>query len=224
MFGWAFKELEGMPIPFVPLDQEKISSEKIREIYTHGKPLSLETKRYTKDKKLLDIILSAAVIKDETGTPLGMVVNLTDISERKLLEAQYERAQKMESLGTLAGGIAHDFSNYLSGIFGYLNLALEETTNEKVKGYLSKVLASSDRAKGLTQQLLTFSKGGAPVKAVAPLDPFLQDTTRFALSGANVACNFVIPQDLWTCEYDKNQISQVIDNIVINALHAMPSG
>ena len=224
VFGWRFEELEGMKIPFVPLDQEKISSEKIKELYTHGKPLSFETQRYTKEKKLLDIILSAAVIKEETGIPLGMVVNLTDISERKLLEAQYERAQKMESLGTLAGGIAHDFNNYLSGIFGYLDLALEDTTEEKVKGYLSKVLASSDRAKGLTQQLLTFSKGGTPVKAVAPLDPFLQDTTRFALSGANVACNFAIPQDLWTCEYDKNQISQVIDNIVINALHAMPSG
>ncbi len=224
VFGWGFEELEGMKIPFVPLDQEKISSEKIKELYTHGKPLSFETKRYTKEKKLLDIILSAAVIKGETGTPSGMVVNLTDISERKLLEAQYERAQKMESLGTLAGGIAHDFNNYLSGIFGYLDLALEDTTDEKIKGYLSKVLASSDRAKGLTQQLLTFSKGGAPVKTVAPLDPFLQDSTRFALSGANVACNFEIPQDLWTCEYDKNQISQVIDNIVINALHAMPSG
>ena len=80
VFGWRFEELEGMKIPFVPLDQEKISSEKIKELYTHGKPLNFETKRYTKEKKLVDIILSAAVIKDETGIPLGMVVNLTDIS------------------------------------------------------------------------------------------------------------------------------------------------
>ncbi|MBU0971570.1 MAG: PAS domain S-box protein [Proteobacteria bacterium] len=224
VFGWRFEEIEGKKIAFVPRDQEKISSDKIREIYAHGRPLSFETKRYTKEKKVLDIILSAALVKDEVGTPLGMVVNLTDISERKILEAQYEQAQKMESLGTLAGGIAHDFNNYLGGIFGYLDLALRLTTNEKVQEYLSKVLATSDRARGLTQQLLTFSKGGAPVKAVAPLDPFLQETTRFALSGASVACDFVIPQDLWSCEFDKNQMGQVIDNIVINAHQSMPFG
>jgi PAS domain S-box-containing protein len=224
VFGWSFEELSGMKIPFVPPDEQKKSSEKIREIFVHGKPLSFETKRYTKEKRLVDIIINAAVVKDETGVSVGMVVNITDISDRKLLEAQYEQAQKMESLGTLAGGIAHDFNNYLGGIFGYVDLALHETCDEKVQGYLAKVLASSERAKGLTHQLLTFSKGGAPVKQVAPLDPFLQETTRFALSGASISAKFRIPPDLWMCEYDQNQIGQVIDNIVINAHHAMPSG
>jgi len=224
VFGWSFEELSGKKIPFVPPDEQKKSSEKIREIFVHGKPLSFETKRYTNEKRLVDIIINAAVVKDEQGASAGMVVNITDISDRKLLEAQYEQAQKMESLGTLAGGIAHDFNNYLSGIFGYVDLALQEPCDEKVQGYLAKVLASSDRAKGLTHQLLTFSKGGAPVKQVAPLDPFLQETTRFALSGSSVSPKFLIPPDLWMCEFDQNQIGQVIDNIVINALHAMPSG
>ncbi len=224
VFGWTFEELEGRKIPFVPQDQEKISSDKIREIFAHGTPLSFETKRYTKERKVIDIILNAAVAKDEMGSPVGMVVNITDISERKLLETQYEQAQKMEALGTLAGGIAHDFNNYLGGIFGYVDLALQYTRDEKVEGFLSKVLASSDRAKGLTHQLLTFSKGGSPIKKVAPLDLFLQETTQFALSGSSVSSNFVISPDLWMCEYDKNQIGQVMDNIVINAHHAMPSG
>ncbi|MCG8619617.1 MAG: PAS domain S-box protein [Desulfobacterales bacterium] len=224
VFGWEFDELRGRTIPFVPEDQAELSAEKIREIFKKGEPLSFETRRKTKDHRILDIILSAAVIKDATDTIYGMVVNLTDISERKILEAQYEQAQKMEALGTLAGGIAHDFNNYLSGIFGFMELARKHNRQEKVGRYLTKALESSDRARSLTHQLLTFSKGGSPVREIAPLDPFLKETALFALSGSKVSCEFDVPADLWSCNYDRNQISQVIDNIVINALHAMPDG
>ncbi|MCG8685324.1 MAG: PAS domain S-box protein [Desulfobacterales bacterium] len=224
VFGWTFEELKGRRIPFVPKNEETITINKIKEIFNKGEPLSFETKRITKDNKILDIILSAAVVKDEDNKAYGMVVNITDISEKRMLEAQYEQAQKMESLGTLAGGIAHDFNNYLTGILGYMDLARKHSKTEKVQRFLEKALASSDRAKSLTHQLLTFSKGGAPVKETAPLERFLKETVGFALSGANVTCEFQIPGDLWTCEYDKNQIGQVIDNIVINAHHAMPDG
>ena len=224
VFGWTLAELRGNPIPFVPEDQAAVTAQKIAQIMEHGRPLHFDTQRFTRDRRRLDIHLSAAVIKDTKGSPYGMVVNLRDISEKKLLETQYEQAQKMESLGTLAGGIAHDFNNYLTGIFGYLDLAVTYTNNEKVTEYLSRVLASSDRAKSLTRQLLTFSKGGAPVKADGHLVPFLQETVQFALSGASVSCEFDLARDLWPCCFDKNQISQVVDNIVINALHAMPGG
>ncbi len=224
VFGWNLAELKGNPIPFVPEDQADVTAQKIAEILEQGSPLHFETQRFTRDRRRLDIHLSAAVIKDTKGVPYGMVVNLRDISKKILLEAQYEQAQKMESLGTLAGGIAHDFNNYLTGIFGYLDLAVTYTENEKVTEYLSRVLASSDRARSLTRQLLTFSKGGAPVKEDGPLVPFLQETVQFALSGASVSCEFDLARDLWPCCFDKNQISQVVDNIVINALHAMPGG
>jgi CheY-like chemotaxis protein len=81
-----------------------------------------------------------------------------------------------------------------------------------------------DRARGLTRQLLTFSKGGAPVKTVRPLFPFIRQTAEFALSGSNVSCVFDVAEDLWPCEYDENQMGQVIDNLVINAMQAMPRG
>ncbi len=223
VFGWTLDELKGGRIPFVPEDQKKHTFETIREIYDHGKPLRIDTRRYTKDNRTLDIFLSAAVTKDDTGLPTGMVVNLSDITQRKALEAQYEQAQKMESLGTLAGGIAHDFNNLLSGIYGYLDLAQKKNTDPKISDYLTRTMNSSERAKNLTRQLLTFSKGGEPVKKIEPLTPFLQETTQFALSGSNVSCSFNIAPDLWTCDYDKNQMGQVIENIVINAVHAMPS-
>ncbi len=224
VYGWTLDELKQKKIPYVPEEEEELTRLKIKEIYSSGVPLTFETRRYTRDKKLLDVILSAAITKNDQEEPDGLVVNLTDISEKKRLEAQIEQTQKMESLGTLAGGIAHDFNNLLSGIYGYLDLALKKTTEPTVARYITKAFQSSDRAKGLTHQLLTFSKGGAPVKTIEPLVPFLQETTRFAMSGASASCKFNIQDSLWMCDYDKNQIAQVVDNIVINACHAMPSG
>jgi PAS domain S-box-containing protein len=224
VFGWTMEELKSGLIPFIPDDQKKLNTEQIRKLFAHGKPVKFETKRLTKDGRILDILLSGAVTRGYNDQPTGMVVNLTDITERKALEAQYEQAQKMESLGTLAGGIAHDFNNLLGGIFGYLDIARKKVKDPKVAEYLNKAFSASERAEGLTHQLLTFSKGGAPVKKVEPLVPFLQESVQFALSGSNVSCRFDVPNDLWMCDYDKNQIGQVIDNIIINAKHAMPSG
>lgn len=224
VFGWTMDDLKGNRIPFVPENLKKETWDKIKETYTLGKTVKFETKRLTKDGRVLDILLSGAVTRDNDDQSNGMVVNLTDITERKALEAQFEQAQKMESLGTLAGGIAHDFNNLLGGIFGYLDIARKKTKDPKIAEYLNKAFNVSERAEGLTHQLLTFSKGGAPIKKVEPLVPFLQETVQFALSGSNVSCRFKIPDDLWMCDFDRNQIGQVVDNIIINAQHAMPSG
>lgn len=154
-----------------------------------------------------------------------------NITARKLAEAEHhkyemqlQQTQKLESLGLLAGGIAHDFNNLLGGIFGYIDLAKDECHGRAVQKYLDKAIASIDRARALTLQLLTFAKGGAPVQKVGQLFPFVEESALFALSGSNVSCKFTIPSDLWSCNFDKNQIGQVIDNLVINAQQAMPSG
>jgi PAS domain S-box-containing protein len=149
---------------------------------------------------------------------------LTDVTQRKRMEEELQKAQRLDSLGVLAGGIAHDFNNLLTGIFGYISLARSVTSDQKALTYLDATLASMNRARALTQQLLTFAKGGAPVQKSTPLFPFLQDTAQFALSGSNILCKFVFAPNLPPCNIDKNQIGQVIDNIVINAQQAMPSG
>ena len=157
-----------------------------------------------------------------------------DITKHKLAEqehAQHElqlqRTQKLESLGVLAGGIAHDFNNMLSGIFGYMDMAKENLeANKPDKCMYAIVKASSvfERAKGLTQQLLTFSRGGTPKKTTLQLKPIIEKNTKFVLSGSNILYQFNIPDLLWVCDVDENQFSQVIDNIVINAMQAMPMG
>ncbi len=201
----------------------------IREIKTKGKIDGLEMKFRAKDGKTLhgwfkgeQIVLG--------GKPCLLTVTI-DITERKRIEAEHakyeqqmQQSQKLESLGVLAGGIAHDFNNLLGGIFGYIDIAMKDCTNDNASACLSKAINTIDRARGLTQQLLTFAKGGAPIKKTGALFPFVKDTAHFALSGSNVSCNFEVRADLWQCSFDKNQIGQVIDNIVINAQQAMPAG
>ncbi len=147
-----------------------------------------------------------------------------DITERKKYEEAIANFQKMESLGILAGGIAHDFNNLLGGILGYIDLALQISSEEEVRNSLNQALLSTDRAKGLTNQLLTFAKGGDPIKKLNALFPFIKETSQFALSGSKVTCEYEVADDLWLCEFDSSQIAQVIDNIIINAKQAMPEG
>jgi PAS domain S-box-containing protein len=145
--------------------------------------------------------------------------------DRRTIERQLHQTQKLESLGVLAGGIAHDFNNLLTGIFGYLDLAREDSEpGSTVRRTIEKALKPFARAKDLTQQLLTFSKGGAPVKKTGLLGPVVREDAQFALSGSSVSCSFDIAEDLWPCDFDENQIGQVVHNIVLNAVQAMPTG
>jgi PAS domain S-box-containing protein len=154
----------------------------------------------------------------------GIVVAAMNITERKRTEDALQKFQKLESLGILAGGIAHDFNNLLGAIFGYIDLARDATQEASTRKYLDAIMGSMGRARGLTHQLLTFAKGGAPVRKIISIRSFIQDTVQFALSGSAVSSQFRISDDLWPCDVDKNQIGQVIDNIVINAQQAMPTG
>jgi two-component system CheB/CheR fusion protein len=161
---------------------------------------------------------------DDFGNLISMIGTVQDITERKKTELILQNTQKLDALGVLAGGIAHDFNNLLGGIFGNIDLAIEGTTDCKVDAYLSKAINTIDRARGLTAQLLTFAKGGSPVRQLTSLVPFVQETVSFALSGSNVSCRFDLDEDLWRCSIDKYQIGQVVNNIVINATQAMPNG
>lgn len=181
-----------------------------------GKPTSYEMYSPVNNK-----YFEGNVYCPEHGKFVGVFL---DISARKMADEALQRTQKLESLGILAGGIAHDFNNLLGGIYGYLDLAGEIATEPKLKSYLSKSMATIDRGRHLTQQLLTFAKGGAPIKSVGSLFPHVREVAQFALSGSNISCSFEVPENLHFCDFDKNQIAQVIDNLIINAKQAMPDG
>jgi PAS domain S-box-containing protein len=150
---------------------------------------------------------------------------MRDISERKRIKDELAKVQKLESLGVLAGGIAHDFNNILTAIIGNLSLAkMDSAPDGQVMARLNEMENASLQAKDLTQQLLTFSKGGEPVKKLVTLTELVKNAATFSLRGSNVRCNFSISQDLLPVEVDEGQIGQVINNLVLNADHAMPEG
>jgi len=176
------------------------------------------------------IVLESAFLVRQGERNMGVSLHsdITDKkraeSDRATVERYIQQAQKLESLGVLAGGIAHDFNNLLSGVFGFLDLARNHVEDETASSYLSQAVESIDRAKGLTQQLLTFSKGGEPIRKLVAISSLIKETCNFALSGANVKCTYRIANELWHCHVDKNQIGQVIQNLMLNAIQAMPMG
>jgi nitrogen-specific signal transduction histidine kinase/CheY-like chemotaxis protein len=154
-----------------------------------------------------------------------VITVLRDITDQRRMDEEREKVQRLESLGLLAGGIAHDFNNLLTGFFGYVSLArtmMEE--DSPAAGYLNNALSAFGRAGDLTRQLLTFAKGGTPVKKPMHIEKLLKEAATFSLSGSNVRPNIVIDDSLWPVDIDEGQIHQVISNIVINARQAMPEG
>jgi PAS domain S-box-containing protein len=165
------------------------------------------------------------ILDEETGKPVAVATISRDLTERKRMEDELIKAQKLESLGVLAGGIAHDFNNLLTAIMG--NIILAKTypgPAGNVVEWLKEAEHATIRAKDLTQQLLTFSRGGAPVKTVIGIGPIIREAARFALSGAPVRCDISLPPGLWLVEADAGQMSQVVNNLLINASQAMPDG
>ena len=141
------------------------------------------------------------------------------------LEAEVQRATRLESLGVLAGGIAHDFNNLLTIVMGNLTLAmLDEKAMEAVGECLRDCQSGAMRARDLTQQLLTFAKGGSPVRSTVSLPDIVRETAEFVLHGSNARCNYDLPDKLWSASVDRDQIAQVIQNLVLNAVQAMPGG
>jgi len=141
------------------------------------------------------------------------------------MEEELLKTQKLESIGVFAGGLAHDFNNLLTAILGHISLAKATfADNASLDDRLRKVEKATRRAKGLTQQLLTFAKGGAPIKKLSGIADLVKDSVDFSLRGSNVKQEYRFVPDLWTAEVDEDQLSQVVQNLVINAGQAMPDG
>ena len=141
------------------------------------------------------------------------------------LEAELQRATRLEALGLLAGGIAHDFNNLLTVIIGNLSMAsLGNPLDSGTSAHISTASRATLRARDLTQQLLTFAKGGSPVRTALSLTDLVEEVADFVLRGTGIDCDFSHATDLWPAHADKAQISQVVQNLVINAIQAMPDG
>ncbi len=167
---------------------------------------------------------SAAPLLGRTGAVVGAVLVFRDITRDRQIEEELLKASKLDSLGTLAGGIAHDFNNLLTGILGHLSLLRSDPASEDAKEAVAEAEEAARRAKSLTQQLLTFSRGGAPIRKPASLAAIVRESARVALHGSGIACEVSIPDELKPVEIDEGQIGQVLGNLLINAQEAMRDG
>ena len=191
------------------------------EVFKTGKPVF--TEMYNARIGYLEI--RAVPIVDENGTVLMVAEHIRDMTEKKKMAEEILKGQKLESLGVLAGGIAHDFNNLLTAIMGNISLAkMFAESGSKAYDRLADAEKACERATGLTQQLLTFSKGGAPVKKTTSIVQIITDSAGFMLRGSNVKCEFTLRKDLWAADVDEGQMGQVINNLIINADQAMPDG
>jgi PAS domain S-box-containing protein len=164
-------------------------------------------------------------IRDEKSNIVSVATISRNITDRKRMEENLIKSQKLESIGTLAGGIAHDFNNILTVMLGNITLAKMSINPEnKAIKRLKDAEKATMRAKDLTQQLLTFAKGGEPFKRVVSMNRLIEDSVNLSLSGSNVKCDYEIAEDLFPVEIDEGQIRQVIHNVIVNAKEAMPSG
>ena len=229
--GWKQKEAAGKPLGkvFNIINEitDKQAKNPVAKVLKEGIVVGLanHTVLIAKDGTKHPIDDSGAPIKDNKGNIIGVVLVFRDITERRKMEEELLKADKLEAIGILAGGIAHDFNNILTAIMGNIMLAkIYAKPGDKIHEKLIDAEKASLRAKDLTQQLLTFSRGGAPIKKTVFISKLLEDTTLFALTGSNVRSEFFITGDLWPVEVDEGQVSQVINNLIINAGHAMPKG
>lgn len=229
--GWTMEEAFGVPLPEVFHAIHLRSRRKCNllpkalgnpeEPPGPGVPIAL----VCRDGQERRISHSVAPIRETNGAVLGAVLVFKDISDQLKMEEELTKAQKLESLGILAGGIAHDFNNIPAGILLKTQLARRvQKQGQDPTQLLASIEEAVTLASGLTQQLLTFARGGAPIKETMSLQDLLKESARFALRGSRSRCEFAIPDDLWAVEADKGQISQVINNLVINADQAMPNG
>ncbi|MBN2126510.1 MAG: GAF domain-containing protein [Deltaproteobacteria bacterium] len=171
------------------------------------------------------VLITVDPVSDEGREIVGAVHIVRDMTEGKKVEEELIKTQKLESIGTLAGGIAHDFNNILTAIMGNISLAqMYVNPTDSLYRQLKEAEKATLRAKDLTHQFLTFSKGGEPIKRVDSIARVVRESTELALTGSNVKCAFELPEDLWPVEFDEDQIKQVVNSVITNARESMPEG
>ena len=227
IFGWALEEVTGRHIPFLPESEKGRTMKVALDLAEKGIPCrGFQTKRNTKDGRTLHVSISASRYADHEGNPGGMLVILRDISEMKELEAQFLQAQKMESIGTLAGGVAHDFNNLLMAIQGNVSLLLMGKSPEHPDhAWLKKIEKCVADGANLTRQMLGFARGGKYAVETTDLNSLLRNSIDlFGSTKKEISIHSEYEPDLMASHVDRGQIEQVLMNIFVNASHAMPGG
>ncbi len=224
LLGYSKEDLLAMRIPdVIPSEQLSRSQIEFEKLRSRGSYEKFVGKLRTKDGRWLDVEVNSSAIVSE-GKVIGSRDILRDITDRKKMEERLLRSQKLESLSALAGGLAHDFNNLLTAILGNISLAKFDRPDNTIYSRLEEAEKATLRAQYLTQQLLTFARGGVPAMKTLSIPSLVKDAATVALRGSRSRSEFSISDNLRPVEADDSQLSQVISNLIINADQAMPEG
>ncbi|OQX17902.1 MAG: hypothetical protein BWK76_09085 [Desulfobulbaceae bacterium A2] len=229
--GWSQEEATGLPLAeifrVVTMDGSSPCADPFQRILEQGRIANTggDLQLVARDGSRRAIAETGAPIRDARLRTIGIVLVFRDATAEHQIHEQIFKMRKLESVGVLAGGIAHDFNNMLTGILGNLNLArIYLPMDNQARPLLDSAEQASLRARALTQQLLTFSKGGEPVRQQASLAELIRETCDFVLAGSSIRVQLDLAPDLAPAAIDKGQIGQVLQNILLNAIQAMPGG
>ncbi len=223
VFGWTEKEAKGKKLPPAPEDEIERIREEQKKTIEMGNIQKLRGHRYTKDRKLLDVESYASALVDSNKKLKLLVVAFNDITEHKKLERALQHAEKMEAIGTLAAGIAHNFNNILMGIQGNMELLKMKLEKESPhQNRIQTVLKLVHDASTLTKQMLGLARAGKYEVKATNLNSVIREYNRvFTQSRKDVEILEDLAEDLWTINCDRNQMTQVLTNLYINAVHAI---
>ncbi|MCW8933567.1 MAG: response regulator [Gammaproteobacteria bacterium] len=231
--GWSFNEAKNKNIneilEFVSVNTREPIINIFAEVIEHRKVIHIDndTLLISKDKDEYHISDSAAPILDGEGNIRGLVIVFNDITEQKTKEEQLQQSQKMDALGNLTGGIAHDYNNMLGIILGYADLLNDSTkTDLRSHKYVKEIIKAGERSRKLTSKLLTFSRKGSHESSVTDINELIMSEKDMLEKLLTVRINLTLEleKDLWPVYLDNNQLQDSILNICINAMHAMPNG
>ncbi|MEA2012031.1 MAG: PAS domain S-box protein [Verrucomicrobiota bacterium] len=226
IFGYKKEEIIGKPIAILHNEEDIKEIPKIQEMMSIGKKgFSRESILIRKSGKEFPALFTTYPVFDKEKKMIATIEVSIDITERKEIEEELQKMTNIKSIGLLAGGIAHDFNNILTSVFGNMFLAKSKLPeNHPAAAFLEESKKSMERAKNLTTQLLTFSKGGSPIKKDISLQTLIKETVIFNLSGSKIKPAFEFHENLWLAKADQKQMEQVFSNLTRNAKEAMSNG
>ncbi|MFQ5646299.1 MAG: ATP-binding protein [bacterium] len=228
--GWTREEAAGRPLKdifhIIHENNRQVCQNPVEKAFQSGRNTThSSTILIARDGSERIIASSGAPVRDRSGTMVGAVLVFRDITRQRKTEAEIQQINQRESVTLLAGGIAHDFNNILTAILGNISLArIFSGLDKGLDELLDSAEKASIRAKKLTQQLLSFAKGDSPVFRTVSIAETIEETVTFVLRGTKASSKIIIPDDFWAVEINESQVSQVIQNMVLNACQAMPGG
>ncbi|HWO02525.1 MAG TPA: PAS domain S-box protein [Blastocatellia bacterium] len=226
LYGWSAAESVGVSIQELYYQEATPQFEEANQILLKEGKWAGHARHLTKDRRHIDVETRLTLMRDGEGNPKSVLVINTDVTERKKLEAQFLRAQRMESIGTLAGGIAHDINNILSPILLAVRMLQMKFQDEDSQRLLSVLHQSAERGGVMVKQVLEFARGVEGERIVLQLNHLIKEITKTLAETfpKSIAVECFVPADVWSVTGDPTQIHQVLLNLCLNARDAMPRG